>query len=52
MKHKNNNINDKRKIKSIKKIEDIYIIRFNKEEIINILKIKSEIKEAICFRRA
>ena len=32
----------------IKKVDAI----FNKKEIINILKIKSEIKEAICFRGA
>ena len=28
----------------------IYIVRFNKKEIRNIVKIKSEIKEAMCFR--
>ena len=28
----------------------IYIVRFNKKEKINIVKIRSEIKEAMCFR--
>ena len=28
----------------------IYIVRFNKKEIRNIVKIKREIKEAMCFR--
>ena len=28
----------------------IYIVRFNKKEKINIVKIKNEIKEAMCFR--